>query len=123
MLNDNSSNDHRSQENSVLGKYLVPGQKLSPESLAEYYNENVRQAQAQYDANDWADPAQIFGQFEFLIEHADLNGKTLLDVGSGNGCSMDSLRSVRFIRKVSPLSTLPRGRSMWSDSNTHMSKR
>ena len=69
----------------MLGKYLVPGQKLSPESLAEYYNENVRHAQAQYDANDWADPAQMYAQFEFLIEHADLNGKTLLDVGSGNG--------------------------------------
>ena len=53
----------------VIGQYLVPGQKLTPEALAEYYNANVREAHANYDANDWAEPEQMYGQFEFLIEH------------------------------------------------------
>jgi SAM-dependent methyltransferase len=85
MTRDNNSNGQHSQDSGILGKYLVPGQKLTPESLAEYYNENVREAKGNYDANDWAEPAQMYGQFEFLIEHVDLNDKTLLDVGSGNG--------------------------------------
>lgn len=76
---------------SPIGQYLVPGQRLTPEALAEYYNENVRQAREAYDANDWADPEQMYSQFEFLVEHVDLNGKTLLDVGSGNGLFFEFL--------------------------------
>jgi SAM-dependent methyltransferase len=79
-------------ESGPIGQYLVPGQPLTPEALAEYYNENVRQAREAYDANDWADPEQMYSQFEFLIEHVDLNGKTLLDVGSGNGLFFEFLQ-------------------------------
>ena len=78
-------------DTAVYGKYLVPGQKMSPEALAGYYNKNVETAKEAYDANDWENPAQMYAQFDFLIEHVDLNGKTLLDVGAGNGLFFEFL--------------------------------
>ena len=75
-----------------VGKWLVPGRALSAEALADYYNQNVLEAREGYDANDWAEPEQMYGQFDFLTSHIDLNGKSLLDVGSGNGLFFEYLQ-------------------------------
>jgi len=80
-----NASDHKDEIEPPIGKYLVPGELLSPESLAGYYNSNALEAKTNYDANDWADPAQMYTQFSFVLEHVNLNGKHLLDVGSGNG--------------------------------------
>lgn len=74
-----------------LGTSLLPGSPLTPKSLAEYYDQNAREAQENYDANDWAEPEQMYAQFDYFIRHADLNGKTLLDVGTGNGLFFEYL--------------------------------
>jgi SAM-dependent methyltransferase len=78
-------------EGAVLGQYLVPGKPLSAQALAEYYDKNVLEAQENYDANDWADPEQMYSQFDFFLKRVDLNGKTLLDVGTGNGLFFEYL--------------------------------
>jgi SAM-dependent methyltransferase len=75
-----------------VGKYVIPGQLLSAKSLADYYSKNAEEAHAAFDANDWEDPAQMYAQFEFLIQHVDLNGRTLLDVGAGNGLLYEFLK-------------------------------
>jgi phospholipid N-methyltransferase len=87
MSNTNGKNGHapEAKQPIPIGEYLVPGRRLSPEALADYYNQNVREARGNYDANDWADPEQMISQFEFVTRIVDLNGKELLDVGSGNG--------------------------------------
>ncbi|MDP4199066.1 MAG: class I SAM-dependent methyltransferase [Bacteroidota bacterium] len=83
-----------------LGKYLIPGQKLSPQSLADYYSKNAQDSHAGFAANDWGEPEEMLAQFEFLVEHVDLNGKTLLDVGAGNGLLFDFLAK----RNIKPAS-------------------
>lgn len=91
------SNGHiRSEEieapfKEILGAHLIPGKALSSQSLAEYYDNNVREANENYDANDWADPEQMYSQFDFFLSKVDLNGKTLLDVGTGNGLFFEYL--------------------------------
>ncbi len=69
----------------LVGKHLVPGVTLSADVLAGYYNQNALDSKEGFDANDWADPEQMYNQFKFLTDHIDLKGKSLLDVGSGNG--------------------------------------
>jgi phospholipid N-methyltransferase len=86
-----NGNGHSRELKAPVGQYLVPGQRLSPEALAEYYNQNVREARGNYDANDWADPEQMYSQFDFVTRMVDLNGKELLDVGSGNGLFFEYL--------------------------------
>jgi SAM-dependent methyltransferase len=78
--------------NVVMGTYLVPGRPLTPEALAYYYDQNVLEAKENYDANDWADPEQMYSQFDFFLSRVDLNGKTLLDVGTGNGLFFEYLQ-------------------------------
>ena len=80
------------KDETVRGKYLVPGEAMTPAALAGYYNKNVLEAKENYDANDWSEPEQMYSQFEFLIEHVDLNDKTLLDVGAGNGLLVQFLK-------------------------------
>lgn len=75
-----------------MGKYLIPGRTLSPESLAYYYDQNAIEAGKEYDANDWADEEQMYSQFEYFIQRVDLNGKTLLDIGTGNGLFIEFLK-------------------------------
>ncbi len=82
---------HAKKDTALYGKYLVPGEKMTPEALAGYYNRNVEEAKEAYDANDWESPEQMYSQFEFLVEHIDLTGKTLLDVGAGNGLFFEFL--------------------------------
>src|SRR5436305_14481860 len=77
-------NGHAKQDPGV-GKFLIPGKRLSANSLADYYSRNAEEAGKNFDANDWAEAEQMYAQFDFLIQHVDLNGKTLLDVGAGNG--------------------------------------
>lgn len=69
----------------IVGKFLVPDAPLSTGVLAEYYNQNALEAKDGYDANDWADPEHMLAQFRYLTSHFDMQGKSLLDVGSGNG--------------------------------------
>jgi SAM-dependent methyltransferase len=80
-----------------IGRYLVPGRKLSAEALSDYYNDSAIEAKGNYDANDWADPEQMYAQFDFVIKHIDLNGKSLLDVGSGNGLFFEYLASKNIV--------------------------
>jgi ubiquinone/menaquinone biosynthesis C-methylase UbiE len=83
----------RNPEIARVGKWLIPGKLLSPESLAGYYNLNAIENKEGFEANDWLEPEQMFSQFQFLCERVDLNGKSILDVGAGNGMFYEFLKS------------------------------
>jgi len=76
----------------VLGAHLVPGKPLTPQALASYYDKNALEAGKEYDANDWADEEQMYSQFDYFTSRVDLNGKSLLDVGTGNGLFIEYLQ-------------------------------
>lgn len=80
----------------VVGKFLVPDAPLSTSVLAEYYNQNALEAQENFDANDWADPEHMHAQFRYLTTHFDMQGKSILDVGSGNGLLFSHLESEKI---------------------------
>ena len=80
-----------------VGKHLVPGVTLSADVLAGYYNQNALDNKEGFDANDWADPEQMYNQFHFLTDHIDLHEKSLLDVGSGNGLLFSYLNEKKII--------------------------
>jgi SAM-dependent methyltransferase len=92
-----------------LGKFLIPGKRLSPKALADYYTKNARQSGEGFDANDWAEPEQMYSQFDFLVQHVDLNGKTLLDVGSGNGLLFQYLQDKGICPQTSTAIDLAEG--------------
>jgi len=106
-----SANEHNghTHPDPSLGKFLIPGKRLSPKSLADYYSKNAREAGENFDANDWAEPEQMYSQFDFLIQHVDLNGKTLLDVGSGNGLLFQYLKDKGIYPQTSTAIDLAEG--------------
>jgi 2-polyprenyl-3-methyl-5-hydroxy-6-metoxy-1,4-benzoquinol methylase len=60
--------------------------------IRKHYVPRITPDRPNYDVLDWAGPNTQIARFEVLIQHVNLTGKSLLDVGCGLGDLVDFLR-------------------------------